>query len=61
MDRMIVKGGQQLNGIVETSGAKNSALKLLFASLLADGKHVFHNVPNLKDIESSAVLLQSLN
>jgi UDP-N-acetylglucosamine 1-carboxyvinyltransferase len=61
MDKMIVKGGHQLNGVVETSGAKNSALKLLFASLLADGKHVFHNVPNLKDIESSAVLLQSLN
>lgn len=58
---MIVKGGARLNGEVETSGAKNSALKMLFAALLAEGKHVFHNVPELKDIESSAVLLESLN
>ena len=61
MDKMVVRGGRQLNGEVETSGAKNSALKMLFASLLADGRHVFHNVPELKDIESSAELLESLN
>ena len=61
MDKMIVRSGQQLNGIVSTSGAKNSALKLLFASLLAEGKHVFHNVPVLQDIESSRLLLESLN
>lgn len=61
MDKMIVKGGHRLDGEVATSGAKNSALKLLFASLLAEGKHVFHNVPELKDIESSSLLLQSLN
>jgi UDP-N-acetylglucosamine 1-carboxyvinyltransferase len=60
MDKMIVRGGTQLNGEAETSGAKNSALKMLFASLLAEGKHVFHNVPELKDIESSAQLLESL-
>lgn len=61
MDKMLVRGGRQLNGEVSTSGAKNSALKLLFASLLAEGKHVFHNVPELKDIESSITLLESLN
>jgi UDP-N-acetylglucosamine 1-carboxyvinyltransferase len=61
MDKMIVKGGHRLFGEVRASGAKNSALKMLFASLLAEGKHVFHNVPELKDIESSAVLLESLN
>lgn len=60
MDRMSIRGGKQLNGQVATSGAKNSALKLLFASLLADGEHVFHNVPRLKDVESAGVLLQSL-
>jgi len=60
MDKMIVRGGVQLNGEVSASGAKNSALKLLFASLLAEGRHVFHNVPELKDIESSAQLLESL-
>lgn len=60
MDKMIVSGGYKLRGETYTSGAKNSALKLLFASLLAEGRHVFHNVPELKDIESSAALLQSL-
>ena len=61
MDKMLVRGGRRLQGEVETSGAKNSALKLLFATLLAEGKHTFHNVPGLKDIESSSALLQSLN
>lgn len=60
MDKMIVRGGTKLQGVAQTSGAKNSALKMLFASLLAEGKHVFHNVPDLVDIASSAKLLESL-
>ncbi len=60
MDKMVIKGGAQLNGSVRVSGAKNSALKLMFASLLAEGKHVFHNVPELADVESARKLLQSL-
>lgn len=60
MDRMAVYGGQVLNGHVKASGAKNSALKLLFSTILAEGTHQFKNVPELKDIESTAALLQSL-
>ncbi len=60
MDKMIVLGGTTLNGTVETSGAKNAALPILFATLLADGEHVFHNVPRLRDIDSTAELLKSL-
>jgi len=60
MDKMVIKGGQQLNGVVRVSGAKNSALKLMFASLLADGKHTFHNVPELADVESARNLLKNL-
>jgi UDP-N-acetylglucosamine 1-carboxyvinyltransferase len=60
MDKMLIKGGPQLNGKVAVSGAKNSALPILFASLLGEGEHVFGNVPLLKDIESTAELLQSL-
>ena len=60
MDKMIVQGGYRLMGEAHTSGAKNSALKLLFASLLAEGEHVFHNVPGLKDVESAGQLLESL-
>lgn len=60
MDKMRVVGGKTLRGSVRTSGAKNSALKLLFATLLAEGKHTFHNVPKLMDVDSSAKLLESL-
>lgn len=60
MDKMIVSGGQALRGEVQVSGAKNSALKMLFASLLAEGEHVFHNVPNLADVESASKLLEAL-
>ena len=61
MDSMIIKGGAVLNGSVATSGAKNAALPLLFASLLADGEHSFENVPFLNDIDSTELLLNHLN
>lgn len=60
MDKMIVAGGFQLNGTVQTSGAKNAALPILFSTLLAEGEHVFKNIPLLKDIESTTQLLSSL-
>lgn len=60
MDKMLIKGGYELNGQVAVSGAKNAALPILFSTLLAEGEHHFDNVPVLKDIESTAELLQSL-
>ncbi|MBX9768789.1 MAG: UDP-N-acetylglucosamine 1-carboxyvinyltransferase [Bdellovibrionales bacterium] len=60
MDKIVVQGGVKLNGSVAASGAKNSSLPILFASLLADGKHVFRNVPALKDIDSACTLLEHL-
>ena len=61
MDKMAIKGiGSVLNGSVTTSGAKNSALPILFSTLLAEGEHQFLNVPRLKDIDSTADLLKSL-
>lgn len=60
MDKMVVSGGSKLNGEVHTSGAKNSALKVLFSTILAEGTHRFQNVPELKDIESTSQLLASL-
>lgn len=60
MDSMAVKGGTKLQGTVAASGAKNSALALIFASLLAKGKHRLKNVPRLKDIESSSLLMRAL-
>lgn len=60
MDKMLVVGGNKLKGEVSTSGAKNAALPILFSTILAEGTHTFHNVPKLKDIESTANLLESL-
>lgn len=58
MDKMTVKGGVKLQGQVSASGAKNSALPLLFSTLLAQGKHTFHNVPDLVDITFTGKLLE---
>ncbi len=60
MDKMAVKGGTQLNGVTSASGSKNSTLPLIFASLLADGEHIFHNVPDLVDVKSACQLLENL-
>lgn len=61
MDVITINGGTALNGTVATSGAKNAALPLLFASLLAEGEHTFENVPRLNDIDSTELLLNHLN
>ena len=42
MDKIILEGGLPLNGTVEISGAKNAALPLMAATLIAPGKHVLH-------------------
>src|SRR5687768_9073165 len=60
MDKIVLEGGRKLSGEIHTSGAKNSALPLLFSTLLCDGKHVFKNVPMLQDISSTSLLLEHL-
>ncbi len=57
MDKMVVEGGHKLHGQVATSGSKNSSLPLIFSSLLAPGRHVFRNVPNLVDVQFASSLL----
>jgi UDP-N-acetylglucosamine 1-carboxyvinyltransferase len=57
MDYILVKGRKELNGEVAASGAKNAALPLMFSTLLTPGEHVFHNTPQLKDIQSTCELL----
>ncbi|HOR94916.1 MAG TPA: UDP-N-acetylglucosamine 1-carboxyvinyltransferase, partial [Spirochaetota bacterium] len=60
MDFYIVKGGNKLNGTVTISGAKNAALPIIVASLLAEGTTVLHNVPNLKDIQTILQVIECL-
>jgi UDP-N-acetylglucosamine 1-carboxyvinyltransferase len=60
VDNIRVVGGQRLRGTLKVSGAKNAALPILCASLLADGAHTFRNVPDLRDILTTAKLLRHL-
>ena len=60
LDAIVVRGGATLAGRVATSGAKNAALPVLFAALLADGRHAFERVPELRDIDSTEALLTAL-
>jgi len=57
MDRLVIEGGSPLNGEVMISGAKNCALPLMAATLIASGRHSFSNVPHLRDIRTMQSLL----
>ena len=58
MERLFVTGGARLEGSVRVSGAKNSALKLMAAALLAPGRSVVRNVPRIRDCAVMAELLE---
>lgn len=60
MDRLIVKGGNPLRGSVRIAGAKNSALKVMAASLLADGRTVIEHVPRIQDCLTMTEVLEHL-
>ena len=60
MDALLVTGGKHLKGRVRVSGAKNAALPIMAASLLADGPVRLKNVPNLADIRTMMRLLREL-
>ena len=60
MERFLVEGGARLHGEVEIAGAKNAALKLVAAALLAPGKTVLHNVPRIKDVSTMLAVLEGL-
>ncbi len=59
MDKIIIEGGRPLHGTIKVSGAKNAALPLMAAAILAPGKHVLHNVPDLRDTRTMLTLLSS--
>ena len=60
MDKLIIRGGKRLKGVVEISGAKNAALPIMAASLLSTGYSNVLNVPGLKDIMTMGRLLANL-
>ena len=60
MDKFVIKGGNRLKGEVEIGGAKNAALALMPAALLASGNYTFTNIPDLRDIKTMSSLLQDI-
>ena len=60
MDKFRVQGRTRLSGEVAISGAKNAALPILFAALLAEEPVELQNVPKLKDIDTTIKLLNQL-
>src|SRR3990167_2269016 len=60
MDKLIIQGGVPLEGEVTISGAKNAALPLMAASLLAPGTHTLTNLPKLFDVATMVKLLGHL-
>ncbi|MCC3372860.1 UDP-N-acetylglucosamine 1-carboxyvinyltransferase [Cohnella sp. REN36] len=60
MDKLVIEGGKPLSGTIRIHGAKNAALPILAASLLADGTVTIRNVPELLDIEVMLDILSDL-
>jgi UDP-N-acetylglucosamine 1-carboxyvinyltransferase len=60
MERFVVSGGRPLKGDIRVRGAKNSALKLMAASLLAEGTFAIENMPDIADISTMRAVLDRL-
>ena len=60
MDKFVIKGGRRLRGSVDISGAKNAALPIMAAALLADGPSTIRRVPRLADIDHMSQILGEL-
>ena len=60
MDRFLIEGGAKLRGDVQVMGAKNAALPILFATLLARGPCRIEGVPRLSDVDHTLLMLREL-
>ncbi len=60
MSKFVIRGSKPLQGEVQIGGAKNAALPILAATLLADSPSLIKNVPHLLDVETMFSVLESL-
>ena len=60
MEKIVVKGGNPLNGSVEISGMKNAALPIIFACVLVRDKCVIENIPNVRDVSFALDILKHI-
>ena len=60
MDKFLINGGKELNGVLKISGAKNALLPIMTATLLAPGNYKLNNVPDLRDTRTMSELLRQI-
>ncbi len=60
MEYIKIRGGKPLEGELNIQGAKNSALPILAATLVCDGKSEIHNCPNITDVDAAINILKQL-
>ena len=59
-ERMLITGGQRLEGVVRVSGGKNTAVAVISASILSQTPCVIENLPNIEDVNVSVETLEHL-
>ena len=60
MEKLLIRGGNQLSGKITCSGAKNAALPMIASTILSDEKVTLRNLPYLQDITTMFELLGSM-
>ena len=60
MEKLLIRGGKKLSGIISISGSKNATLPILAATILADKKITIKNVPIVRDVETMTLLLSTI-
>ena len=60
MEKMVILGGAKLQGDVEISGAKNSAVAILVAAIMVKGRCHIENVPHVSDIDVLMEIIRKL-
>jgi len=58
--RLVIEGGRRLEGAIPAPGAKNAALPIMAASVLAEGEVILHGVPRITDVDVMTAILESL-
>lgn len=60
MSKIIIQGGNKLEGEVKISGSKNAALPILAATILNAGKTTLYNVPNIQDVQTMFEIIKEI-
>lgn len=60
MSKLVINGGQKMEGEIDVQGSKNAVLPILAATILSDGKNIIHNCPKLRDVDITVEVLKNL-